>query len=431
LNLTIGTKPEAIEISENICFGETFTWEVTGTTYNQTGTYTKNNDGCTADQVLKLTIGTKPEAIEISENICFGETFTWEVTGTTYNQTGTYIKNNDGCTADQVLKLNVLSAINISTVPNSIIPEFCIEDNNGSFKIKISGGSPPYSVSLNNSSYEQISGTEHIFTELAAGSYIAYVKDALECNTKLEVDIPNPISINPVALVNYSCINNSAENSVTITVDSEIINPTDIDYSLDGVIFQPSNVFRNIAPGTHRITARHANGCEQTTLPFIIDDVQPLALTLANKELNEIVATATGGVGGYQYTFEGEDYNSVNKFIIYKSGTYTITVTDKNGCTVSVSKYFEYIDVCISNYFTPNGDGINDEWGPDCTINYRNLTYTIFDRYGRVIGNYKYGQKWDGKYNGTELPSGDYWYVFKLNDTRDNREFVGYFTLYR
>ncbi|WP_394774563.1 T9SS type B sorting domain-containing protein [Flavobacterium sp.] len=69
--------------------------------------------------------------------------------------------------------------------------------------------------------------------------------------------------------------------------------------------------------------------------------------------------------------------------------------------------------------------------GPGCSVNYKQLTFTIFDRYGRIIGNYKFGQKWDGKYNGAELSTGDYWYVFKLNDNKDNREFVGHFTLYR
>ncbi|MCB0473877.1 MAG: T9SS type B sorting domain-containing protein, partial [Flavobacteriaceae bacterium] len=38
---------------------------------------------------------------------------------------------------------------------------------------------------------------------------------------------------------------------------------------------------------------------------------------------------------------------------------------------------------------------------------------------------------WDGTYNGKLLPSGDYWYVVKLNDPTDNREFKGNFTLYR
>ena len=57
--------------------------------------------------------------------------------------------------------------------------------------------------------------------------------------------------------------------------------------------------------------------------------------------------------------------------------------------------------------------------------------YIIFDRYGRQLAKYNLGQKWNGKYNGAELPSGDYWYILKLNDPRDNREFIGHFTLYR
>jgi gliding motility-associated-like protein len=41
------------------------------------------------------------------------------------------------------------------------------------------------------------------------------------------------------------------------------------------------------------------------------------------------------------------------------------------------------------------------------------------------------GPGWDGTYDGKELPTGDYWYVIKLNGENDSREFVGHFTLYR
>ncbi len=84
----------------------------------------------------------------------------------------------------------------------------------------------------------------------------------------------------------------------------------------------------------------------------------------------------------------------------------------------------------MPNYFTPGG--ANPEIGPDCgALAYKDLTFKIFDRYGRAVATYRVGQKWDGKYNGEELPSGDYWYVLKLNDEKDAREFVGHFTLYR
>jgi gliding motility-associated-like protein len=56
----------------------------------------------------------------------------------------------------------------------------------------------------------------------------------------------------------------------------------------------------------------------------------------------------------------------------------------------------------------------------------------IFDRYGRVVSEQTAdSQGWDGLYSGKELPTGDYWYVIKLNGERDEREFVGHFTLYR
>ena len=51
----------------------------------------------------------------------------------------------------------------------------------------------------------------------------------------------------------------------------------------------------------------------------------------------------------------GESYGSTNTFLIYESGDYTVTVTDSFGCVATATAYFEYIDVCISNYFTPNG----------------------------------------------------------------------------
>ncbi|MCD0474213.1 T9SS type B sorting domain-containing protein [Flavobacterium sp. EDS] len=324
--------------------------------------------------------------------------------------------------------------LDVSLVPGSILPEYCEGDKDGAFKVKITGGTAPYRVILDNrdGTYEQILADEHTFIELVGGTHIVYIKDANDCSAEVEILTPDAVKLDPIAKINTDCVDNFGANFVTITVDESNTNPLDMKYALDGnTIYQDSNIFVNVAPGSHTVTVLHSNGCEKTTLPFTIDVVQPLTLTLADGGLNEIVATATGGGGEYQYTLDGEPYGSVNKFIIYKSGTYTVTVTDKNGCTATATRYFEYIDVCIPNHFTPNGDGINDTWAPGCTVNYKDLTFDIFDRYGRVICKYRLGQKWDGRYNGNELPSGDYWYVLKLNDKKDDREFVGHFTLYR
>ena len=260
-----------------------------------------------------------------------------------------------------------------------------------------------------------------------------YIKDANGCTAEWIVSLDESVNLDPKATVAYGCDNNSPSSTVTVTVDASITNPADVDYALDGsAVFQASNIFSNLTPGLHTITARHTNGCEKTTVQFEVLGFTPLALTLADGGLNEIVATATGGAGNYQYSFDGGNtFNTNNKLIYYKSGDYTVIVRDANGCEATATRYFEFIDIEIPNVFTPNGDGNNDTWTPTNTINYKDLTINIFDRYGRKVATLREGQGWDGKYNSLELPTGDYWYVLKLRNVQDDREFVGHFTLMR
>jgi len=324
----------------------------------------------------------------------------------------------------------------ISIVPSSIIPEVCEGDMDGEFSIDVSGGTAPYSVSIDNYEGPYTTGasgqTQFDFTGLGGGDHTVYVRDSLGCESEWNITFPESVSINPLVEIEYTCVNNAASNIVTVTVDDSITNLEDLDYSLDSGPYQASNIFIDVTPGIgHYIDVRHTNGCIQTTELFDITTFDPLTLAINDGEINEIIAIATGGSGEYEFTLNGESYGSTNVFIISESGEYTVTVTDSNGCTVSASRYFTYVDVCIPNYFTPNGDGVLDGWGPGCTNHYPNLDFDIFDRYGRKIATLRIGETWDGKYHGEELPTGDYWYVVRLNDPQDNRNFVGHFTLYR
>jgi len=107
LNLTVTSKPTTFVTNETICSGKVYSWNVTGLDYNTSGTYTKNNDGCTADQVLNLTVTPKPGDVMTTESICSGQTYTWLANGNTYSTSGTYKITNNGCTADQILNLTV------------------------------------------------------------------------------------------------------------------------------------------------------------------------------------------------------------------------------------------------------------------------------------------------------------------------------------
>jgi gliding motility-associated-like protein/uncharacterized repeat protein (TIGR01451 family) len=325
----------------------------------------------------------------------------------------------------------------LSIVPDSIFPEVCSGDQNGEFSISISGGSLPYSVSLDNPDGPFTTGTatqtDFDFTDLSGGDHIVYISDSAGCTSEWNITFPASVSINPLLEIEYNCDNsNSVGNVVTVSLADASIDPVELDYSLNGGPFQPSPVFNNVAPGRDQyIEVRHTNGCIQSTEMFTIEEVPPIDLVLQEGELNEIIATAAGGSEIYEYFLNGESYGSTNTFIVYESGVYTVSVRDSYGCEVSATITIEYVDVCIPNYFTPNNDGVLDEWGPGCATQYQNLTFDIFDRYGRKVASLRVNEKWDGTYDGRELPTGDYWYVVRLNDANDDRDFVGHFTLYR
>ncbi|WP_179319908.1 T9SS type B sorting domain-containing protein [Winogradskyella helgolandensis] len=324
----------------------------------------------------------------------------------------------------------------LSIVADSFFPEVCAGDVDGEFSIAISGGTLPYSVSLDDYDGVYTTGsaaqTEFDFSNLTGGDHTVFVRDAEGCESEWNITFPESVSIQPEILIESVCDNNLQGNIVTVTVDASIDDLDQLDYSLNGGPYQSDNKFINVPVGTnHFIDVRHTNGCIQTTDFFDIEMADPVTLDLAEGDLNEYIANAAGGTGDYQFTINDEDYGYENSFIIYESGLYTITVTDSSGCFATIQVELEFQDICIPNWFTPNNDDKFDTWAPGCTENYPNLTFDIFDRYGRKIATYRVGEAWDGKYMGNELPTGDYWFVVKTNDSTHDKEFVGHFTLYR
>ncbi|MDN3493597.1 T9SS type B sorting domain-containing protein [Winogradskyella bathintestinalis] len=324
----------------------------------------------------------------------------------------------------------------LSIVADSFFPEVCSGNADGEFSIDISGGTLPYSVSLDNYDGTYTTGfatqTQFDFTDLVGGDHVVFVRDAEGCESEWNITFPESVSILPEILVENICENNIQGNAVTVSVDASIEDLTQLDYSLNGGPFQAENKFINVAVGTdHYIEVRHTNGCIQSTEFFDIETTVPVTLTLTPGGLNEFIANAAGGAGDYQYTLNNEDYGDETSYIITESGTYTVTVTDSSGCFATAQIELEFEDICIPNWFTPNGDNQYDTWAPGCTENYPNLTFDIFDRYGRKVATYHVGEAWDGKYNGKELPMGDYWFVVQTNDSDHDKEFVGHFTLYR
>ncbi|MFV8346272.1 T9SS type B sorting domain-containing protein [Flavobacterium sp. ZB4P13] len=359
----------------------------------------------------------------------------------TYN---VYAQDANGCPFP-VSKVTITEPNPISAITKILKEEACDGDKDGAFTIDIKDGTGPYKVSLDkkvnlaNPNYTTLTLAQmpYTFDKLSGGEHTVYILDANGCDDERTVAMNAAVKLDPIAIVEYGCLDNKSSNTVTVTLDASITNAADVIYTLvlNGLVDGPSQsseVFSDVVSGTHFIRVDHKNGCSKDTQKFTIDVIDKLEISsLKLGGLNEIVATATGGSRPYQFIFESESTGTKNSYIYYKSGYYAVTVTDANGCVAAAKEYFEFIDIEIPTIFTPDGNGTNDNWEPLKTENYKDLEFLVFDRYGRKLATFRQGQSWDGKYNGTELPSGDYWYILKLNAVKDAREFVGHFTLYR
>ncbi|MEG5097943.1 gliding motility-associated C-terminal domain-containing protein, partial [Microcoleus sp. A6-C6] len=101
-----------------------------------------------------------------------------------------------------------------------------------------------------------------------------------------------------------------------------------------------------------------------------------------------------------------------NAIVLGANGTYTVTVTNADGCSSTESVTVNNISCTIQKGISPNNDGKNDTFDLS-TLNVRELF--IYNRYGTEVYQFaNYTKQWGGQSNsGDELPDGTYFYVIK------------------
>jgi hypothetical protein len=113
-------------------------------------------------------------------------------------------------------------------------------------------------------------------------------------------------------------------------------------FSINGINFFNSGVFENLAPGTYTITVRDGQGCINTCTS-VVTQPNPLAVTLVSfnaptcSNLNNGRATinVTGGTPAYSYLWSNG--STVQNPQNLPGGISSVTVTDANGCTATLS----------------------------------------------------------------------------------------------
>ena len=138
----------------------------------------------------------------------------------------------------------------------------------------------------------------------------------------------------------------------------------------------------------------------------------------------EVILTSSGGVSYSWLPVGGLDNPAVANPVASPDATttYTVTVTDANGCTstdsVTVSVTSDYY-IKIPNLITPNGDGHNDTWIIGMIEKYPGTEVIVVNIEGKeVFHSTDYQNEWGGtNMSGKPLPDGTYYYFIQFKDS--------------
>lgn len=179
-----------------------------------------------------------------------------------------------------------------------------------------------------------------------------------------------------------------------------------------------------LAAGDYTVTVTSGNGCSDSlTYSVIVYDAPQIESVQTDGSTVTILTTTTGS---FEYSIDGSYWQSLNVFENLSGGAYTAYVRETHGCGNDDEPF---LLILAPAFFTPNGDGYNDFFtipGIEQTADSR---VEIFDRYGQYLGMItSQAPNWDGKLNGKELPSTDYWFKGVFDD---GTEVKGHFSLKR
>ena len=252
----------------------------------------------------------------------------------------------------------------------------CFGANTGGISLSVSGGTANYTYNWSGPtviSQETVSQTSRSYSNLAPGTYSVTVTDANTCSITQSVVVAEAPQILATGVVtNVACFGNSSGSIVLNSVTGA--SPFTYAWS-DG---KTTKDLLNVAAGNYTVTITDANGC---TAQFNYTVTQPAAALAATlTKINDtnpdpsigtgsITLDVSGGTSPYTYSWSGpSSFSSTSKDISnLKYGSYSVTITDANGCTLVKQTFVLEPEICFDG-IDNDGDGLTDCADSDCVV---------------------------------------------------------------
>jgi len=263
-------------------------------------------------------------------------TYKWSegATSSTVNNltAGTYtvtVKDANGCMSTSSVDITEPSAMSVTVTENNA----SCGSNNGSATVTAGGGSGAYTYSWSNGP------TTTLDSDLSAGSYTITVKDLYGCSFSSEAIINN----NGAGIVTIQVIRNEncfGENQGSaVAIMSGGTSPFTYSWS-NGATSQTVN---GLSADSYNVSITDSKGCENISMASI---TQPSSLVTNISENNVSCNGAANGSASvsvlygtapYTYSWNTIPTQSTDTATNLAGGTYTVEITDKNGCSTFIS----------------------------------------------------------------------------------------------
>lgn len=321
-------------------------------TYSVTGT---DANGCSAVGSVTITQpASQPLNVAVVNSTCYGQpggalatptggtnpyTYAWSApaigidsaaivpAGTNYTVTAT---DANHCEETATFSVTQPPHINITI---SQVNVGCFGASTGSITLTVMGGTPGYTYQ-----WTPATAVGSNPTGLAAGLYSVTVTDLANCSVDTSTTITQPAG--PLTVVedsvNIACFGQST-GSITLIVTG---GTPQYSYTWNPNVATDSTPSA-LAMGTYAYTVQDANGC---SVDSSVSLIQPAAaLTVTTSEVNVlcfdsstgvVIAIPSGGTSPYTYSWSPNVGNTDTVSNVL-AGSYSVTVTDFNGCTIS------------------------------------------------------------------------------------------------
>ena len=251
---------------------------------------------------------------------------------------GTYtvtVTDANGCSVTKTVTMNQPANALTATITHTN-PK-CNGGGGGTATAHPKGGTVAYTYSWSTTPAQ----TTAAITGLAAGNYILKVTDSKGCSVTDSVLVTQPL---PIALVTTetSSACGLSTGTASVTVSGGAVHP--FTYSWNTTPLQTTATATAIAAGVYKVTVTDSNGCKNNA-SVTVGNTGGATLTVSSTvnvscrggSTGSATIAATGGVGAYTYSWSTTPSQNTATATGLKAGTYTVKVTEANGCSSLIS----------------------------------------------------------------------------------------------